>query len=219
MTPEMALAALQDDPLDFLKENFLIIAGSTAASGVVDTYHIGHKDFPPPAIGAPRFRIQATTMGQPGAEKKFSAHSVKMIPSATFMTAAGGLDRIPGYDLDNAGPPIMVTGQLTACTFAIAKAGTGLTCAHLQPGAVMVPTPAMGLPPSPAARPLSGLELNTAILTAGRFTDGTKVTVAFGPKFYPSQNVTIVGVRKNGQWSVFAQLTNGVTPTGAVKVL
>ena len=217
MTPSDAIDALQDDPEEFLKKHLLVIAGSTQPSGTRD-YWIGYKDGPTMPGNPEKFRIQSSTLGQTGVEHKFSAHSVKMLASRDVIKSAADLAQIPGHVLSGSLPPLMVTGQLTACTFAVGKAPAGLICTHLQPGANIIPGPAMGLPASPAARPLSGPELNTAVLNAGKFAGGGKVDVAFGPKFYPGQNVTIVGVNKGGVWSIWAQHTNGMTPSGAVQV-
>lgn len=215
MTPSEAFAALQSDTGNFLNRHLLVIAGSPQASGPRD-YWLGYKNAGEP--GNPEsFRIQFFTLGQTG-QVKFPAHSVKMFSSKDVLKTPGDFGSIPGYVLSSNTPAIMVTGQLTACTFAIGRTTAGPICTHIQPPANLVPTKEMGIPVTTQARSISGYELNTAILNAGSFAGGTKVAVAFGPRFYPGQNATIIGVCSGANWTIWAQLTNGTTPTGAVQV-
>ena len=207
MTPAQAYNALLNTPDYFLKNCFVKIAGSPAASGVMN-YNLKYKgDIVPPAgiAAAPQsFKFDITTiMVNPG--QIIPTHSVQMVDYATLAVPPGnGPINLTGYTLGAGGPDLMVTGLLNGCTFCMLKMGAQVICAHVRP----------------PAGANAGKDLHTRMMNRARMVGhlGSPL-ICFGRNDYPG-NATVVGVRLNGNWNIFAQLHNGYeTFSGATQIL
>jgi len=207
MTPAQAYNALLNTPDYFLKTCFLKIAGSPAASGVMN-YNLRYKgDIAPPAgpAAVPQtFKFDITTIMVP-ASQIIPTHSVQMVDYATLVVPAGGGPiNLTGYTLGAAGPDLMVTGLLNGCTFCMLKNGAQVICAHIRPlGGVN-----------------AGQDLHKRMMNRARMVGHlASPLVCFGRNDYPG-NATVVGVRLNGTWKIFAQLHNGYESfSGATQIL
>ena len=92
------------------------------------------------------------------------------------------------YRLDATGPNIMLTGQLSGCSFVMMPAGPGwLDVAHVKPQQI-------------TGKALHA-NLGGALANAAIYGDSTE------GGFYDSDTrvVSIVGVRSGGQWRIYAQ--------------
>jgi len=194
--PITAYNELLAHPKTFLSKYPIRIAGSDVPSSVVQ-YYIYNWDFGrskrPDSVlrtlymhDTEAFRIDACTpTGHP-----FRAHSIEMVQS-NITTG------ISFYTLPNTGgPDIMVTGVLSGCTFLVdaGPAPGSIMCAHLQPNGE------------------TGAMLNARLLglhaaVYGRNNYGHLHDPANPGSF--DRSVTIVGVRRNGQWKVYAQKLDG----------
>lgn len=97
---------------------------------------------------------------------------------------AGALDH---YVVDGQGDGVMVTGQLSGCTFAWLPVGAHLLCTHVRPVGI------------------DALGLHNRLNTNGRFAAHPREPLrTFGRNDY-SQYANVVGVRKRGRWRLYAQ--------------
>ncbi len=190
--PVAAFNQLTTEPVRFLKTYPLKITGAMGASGV-SQYLLGARgpsQRPGRFMGTHNwkttesFNIRPDNVVAraylPGAHQ-FGAHSIQMnvgTPALTFyqLPAAGG-------------PNIMLTGQLSGCSFVILPpAGGNLNVAHVQP----------------VTRDASmTLRNNLAAAYHGGFVYGIRNARGF----YKSKihEVAVVGVRSAGSWRIFAQ--------------
>lgn len=91
------------------------------------------------------------------------------------------------YVVDGQGDGVMVTGQLSGCTFAWLPIGTSLLCIHVQPVGI------------------GALGLHNRLNTNGRFAAHPRKPLhTYGRNDYP-QYANVVGVRKRGRWRLYAQ--------------
>lgn len=190
LTPLQALQALSLHPKTFLERHPVRIAGQNQPSGVLmyqfNSRNLGASTQRPGSIlrthrmhGTEAFSIDTMPGGT-----AFLAHSVQMVSSAIAPIAL--------YTLPAAGGPnIMVTGALSGCSF-IANAGAagGVDCAHLQP---------IG---ETAQQLQTRLSPNYTVVY-GVHDYAHTVVMPDGPR--RDRNVTILGVRRGGQWKIYAQ--------------
>ena len=55
----------------------------------------------------------------------------------------------------------------------------------------------------------NGVQIHTAIATTGRFAANPTIPLrTFGRNDYPNSSVTIIGVRNNGAWRIYAQYSS-----------
>jgi hypothetical protein len=186
--PSVAFNTLVANPGEFLKRYPVRIFGATAASGVAQ-YVLSNRaaSFRPGRIlgtlnmhATESFDIRsAAIVVGPGGGHRFQAHSVHM----DVGTAAMGF-----YRLDGAGPNIMLTGQLSGCSFVMMPAGVGsIDVAHIKPHQI--------------SGKAMHANLGGAFANAAIYGDSTQ------GGFYDSDSrvVSIVGVRSGGQWRIYAQ--------------
>ena len=187
MAPATALASLKNNPAAFLKVYPIRIFGGTRASGVrpFAIENRGDSMRPGSILGTKNFhqtesfniRLLNSNMAGPGAHT-FNAHSVRMDVGESAMTT---------YQLDNTGPDIMVTGQLSGCSFIISSNGNNTDVAHVKPSGS------------------TGAELATALSTSNPNSFVYGATAGHG--FYDSDDrtVSVIGIRQNGNWEIYAQ--------------
>lgn len=176
------LTKLKNDPVKFLKQNVLGIAGQ--GPGFKDCFLQERVGGAPGELSISNVQLQ--NLG-PNESVKFSAYSVEM---QTF--ASVDVTQIKPFILGSSGPDIMVTGQLSGCSFCMMphKNGQELVCAHIQPQ----------IPGNHAKA------LQESLAKDGRFAglpDGE--IVVYGKKDYKDFRTTILGVRKNGRWAIYTQ--------------
>ena len=195
MKPETALYQLRTMPQAFLENNLVVIAGKST-SGVFQFSFGAHKN-PPTGPGAPNeafmFSEHPFVMDTPASVR---VHNVRMVPNTEEFDAGS----IPAYSLGG-GPDIMVTGQLSGCTFCVFGQPASPVVAHIQP------------------RPKEGLDaaaLRTKLRDEGKFTghDGG-VSQIFGVPDYPAY-AYVVGVKVAGAWQIYGQQVS--TPGNAARI-
>lgn len=189
INPNIAFFDLVNNPEPFLKRYPIRIYGTVAPSGVAQ-YALENRGgaLRPGSIlgtkklhGTEAFNIRATASGIHAANSHiFQAHSVHMDLGYAAMLY---------YRLNMMGPNIVVTGQLSGCTYVIQPAvGGGVDVAHIQPVG--------GMTGATLAANIKANHPNAFVYgaTAGR-------------GFYDSDKrvVSIVGVRIGGGWSLYSQ--------------
>jgi hypothetical protein len=208
MKLDTALYQMRTAPEQFLRSNFLSIAGHSQSTAL--TYHFGYHDTfvrsPSTNEGfrfAPnRVFVASTTAGVDGkTSTTVPVHAVRMIPS----TEDVDLSDIEPYLLGPGGPDLMVTGQLSGCVFAVQQIPAGLVVAHIQPG----------------GRRQAGPMLRESVRLMGRFRGHGRVTHVFGVGRDYQARAHVLGVRTGGTWQLYAQMvTSGTGPvTGSTRIL
>jgi len=184
MKASTAVYQLKTFPETFLRNNLLIIAG-VKTSGVINNYYIESKDS---ANSSYNEAFKFTNFSSSENKDTVAVHNVRMIPiSEDFKHTA-----IESYPLTG-GPDLMITGQLTGCTFVTANGGGSTLVAHIQPGG------SRG----------SGQELRDNVLKNGRFKNhANQAVTVFGVGDYQGA-AYVVGVRIGGQWQLYGQMVTG----------
>lgn len=195
MKLDTALNLLKSSPVPFLRTNLLSISGSSPSQ--VRNYYFSHYQNVIRHTGMSEYFKFDTqpTHASPTAitgidgmlHKIVSVHNVRMNPNSEPLD----ISQIPSYILDGNGPAIMVTGQLSACIFAIRQEVGRLIVAHIQPGGGRQ----------------TGTTLRQTIKLMGRFdaaSGGGRVTHVFGLPDYPIR-AHVVGLRSAGGWHIYAQ--------------
>lgn len=165
---------------------FQMYKQNPVSEGTIPSKKVGHYGAMRPSLFGERevssFKISDLPAPGTATQHTFNALSVPMHNYNAVTVAA--LDH---YLLDGTGDGLMITGQLSGCTFAWRVAGNDLMCTHIRP---------VGTTPT---------QLQNALRTNGRFTAApVSPLYTFGMDDYgPYANV--IGVRKNGQWSLYAQ--------------
>jgi len=212
MKLDTALTLLRADPPSFLGTHLLTMAGSSTSQ--VCLYYFSHfQGVAQQGVGmgeafkfdtiAPVGGPMAVTGGDNKLYTRFSVHNVRMNPN----TEPLDISAIPAYVLDGTGPDIMITGQLSACIFAIRREPGRLLVAHIQPGGGRQ----------------TGTMLRQTIKLMGRLTHpsgGGRVTHVFGIPDYPIR-AHVLGLRTGGVWHIYAQcVASGTGPvTGSVTIV
>lgn len=108
------------------------------------------------------------------------------VPLHTYNTVnVAALDH---YVVDGQGDGLMITGQLSGCTFAWLTVGNDLLCTHIQPVGIQ------------------GVPLHNRMNVAGRFTAHPALPLnTYGAGDYLGSYANVIGVRRNGQWKLYAQ--------------
>ncbi len=184
----IAYNTLVANPGQFLKQYPVRIYGDMGASGIANytLLNLGQSRRPGSRLGTLRmhatesFEVRSNGAMLPGmAGHPFTAHSIHMDLGA----AAMGF-----YRLDGAGPNIMVTGQLSGCSFAMLSAGPGqVDVAHVKPVAMTGQTLYANITGA-----IPNAHVYGAAATGGHYDSLDRV-------------VSIIGVRSGGQWSIYVQ--------------
>lgn len=201
LTAADILAELRANPLTFLRHYKLIIAGggSNSNSGVAtflfDDKNSTVKGFTTGLSGKvgktkdrPYIKFSRTSgVANPNpdiAAGKFNAHYVAM-------KQIGDAPQTTHYTLPGTGPDLMLTSQLSGCTFGVGSAADGSQLvSHIQPNADATPA-----------------DLHHAVV--GAMTGGTdKLLERQSDASYgdTSNRATVVGVRNGGTWNFYTQI-------------
>jgi hypothetical protein len=189
INPDDAFNSLVNGTEAFLKTYPVRIFGHTGPSGI-SQYALenrGNSYRPGSILGTHKlhatesFNIRATAARLHANNSHiFPAHSIHMDE---------GIDAMTLYQLTNAGPNIMVTGQLSGCAFVIFQAGAhDVNVAHIKP--VGTTGPALA-----------------ATLT-NRYHNAFVYGATAGHGFYNRDDrvVSIIGIRDaGGSWKIYAQ--------------
>ena len=202
------LNAIRASPIEYLKENRIKIGGGDRGDKSLDQlWNIDYK-----AGGTSVVAFSATSNSKP----QFKAHAVAMhniagerTPASRDALGALTINALPFYELKDKGSDLMMTGQLTACSFAMLRKGNSVFCMHLEPGSTTLK---------------DGPSLEKEIVKNGRFAGHAEKLVVFGKSQYPDPNIAyIVGVRTSGKWSIYAQIRPSMDDkkpiTKAIKIL
>ncbi|MCO1334810.1 hypothetical protein MO867_10705 [Microbulbifer sp. OS29] len=178
----------------FLKNNLVKITGYSK-TGVMD-YQFGAYTQSQSGEGLPNesftFDPMGIFIGDPITAK---VHNIRMIDREE----AFSIDRIEPCQM-RSGADIMVTGQLSDCCFCIGGHNANMpVVAHIRPR---------------AKEGLNGLSTHNALINGGKFWVFGKIQRSFGQSSLKPYHHTytdfasIVGVRVNSQWQIFAQHVN-----------
>lgn len=188
----VAVGILLASPVQFLKRFPVRIYGDTGASRPVNYTMLnrnpGNSKRPGFLLGTLNMHdTEVLEIRAPGAMAAvagaggsvFNAHSIHMDAGSANMNF---------YPLDGTGPAVMVTGQLSGCSFVMQPAGAGqVNVAHVQPqgqtGAALQGTLANGL---------ANAQVYGAAGTTGNYDSADRVA-------------SVIGVRIGGQWRIYAQ--------------
>lgn len=188
MDTDAAYQLLLTETEDFLKTYPLMISGSPRASGQVE-YSIDNRPGvtyrPGKTLGTRRWHsTEAFNIRHAGASNHaytFNAYSIHMDTGAAAMNP---------FALPVAGgPDIMLTGQLSGCSFVILPGGNSIRVAHV--------------------RPMPGVA--ATVLRTNLVRGNPNAHVVYGVHnlagFYDNyiRSVAVVGVRTFGSWAVYAQ--------------
>jgi hypothetical protein len=190
LTGIQALQLLAADPRPFLERYVVTAVGANNPSGL-ETFKIANSTGmgantpyrPGSRLGSlnkhatEKFRIWPAA-GLAAAGDEFQAYNIQMVPSNNPVVM---------YNVPANAPNLLITGGLSGCSFLVDDLGNGqIACAHMQPSSGAGTGNENG--PALAAR-LSG-----------------QYGVVYGRNRYHAQNqVCVVGVRRGGQWKIYAQ--------------
>lgn len=182
MNSARALEKLQQNPLKFLRQWPMRIAGHPTVAGPQQYYLFPHGNPGVWSIGTQAPPLAPHRAG-------FMAWSVPMV----YVNAInpGAMSSVEA--LSNGGPSMIVTGLLNGCTFCIEDAGGGnVRMSHVKPaGGVMA------------------IALQTSLALNGRFAGGgggPVQTFGMGTEYGGTEDATIVGVREPNGWHIYAQM-------------
>ena len=202
MDAAAALVQITTNPDYFLQWYSIQINGSTANSAVMQ-YYIATRD----GAAVQRMQRPGRTLGtlrmhnirnfsmssqqnqlDPGDRTQFSAHSIQMVNAGAVNLAA-----LNGYNvLDNSGTNLIVTGQLTGCSFVALRVATGVLMTHIRP---------IGTTPT---------QLEIDLRNNGAFAGNAGAITVYGANTnynHNTQDVSIIGVpRSPTQWRIFCQV-------------
>ncbi len=182
--------------IDLLKGFGLVIAGQSingvAACRLSDA-------------GDNRYRIEAP--GGAGGYL-FNAHNVPMQSEESNGVTMVIVPALNGVTLPAmGGPSIMVTGQLSGCSFVYQPRADGsIKVAHIQPGKRVEGDVA------DVKIATSGMSLSANLANTGRFVGNNGAVKVFGSNYYQHQyddgisRCTIVGIRRINGWNFYAQM-------------
>lgn len=189
ISPAIAYQKMINDTENFLRKYPIRIFGCAGGSGLVwcALSYRGVAKRPGSIFGTKNLHVTESFEIRPGNDifnaanaHRFRAHTVHM---------DNGLANRVNYRLTGVGPQIMVTGQLSGCSFVIQPVGVGgaIDVAHIKP---------VGMTGKVLANTLRANQQNTIVYGARA-----------SHRYYDSDKrvVSIVGVRTGGVWRVYCQ--------------
>ena len=202
ITVHQALIQILTDPKAFLRDNLLQVGDFIGASGIktaeFQTSQLGlthnlttAQRFGHVFRGLHKHGVQAFLFG---ANPKVNFQTTSVQVQFIQMYQYGGLAAIQWHPLAPIGPGspnIVITTKLTGCSFLVRTSPAGgIECAHVQPGGAQTG--------QQLRQALSGLHAGNYERLFGRGKSGEK---GYGD----SEASTIVGVRRQGAWKIYAQ--------------
>jgi hypothetical protein len=195
MDPKQAKEALSEHPVRFLRSYPVSIAGHHGASGAhMYGIHYHQTYIPGTTLGNERFKIEALVDARACSPyHAFQAHTIKMIGWSDLHDDGHSPITLAGYTLDALAPGLMMTGQLSGCAFCMLRVGTTVICTHIQPTGT------------------DGATMQNALQARGAFAGHpAQPLTIFGRNNYAAY-ASVMGVRKAGEWRVYAQHLNSPT--------
>ncbi len=192
LTPSQAFVLLLQNPEGFLMTYPCKSFGVTRASSEMD-YHIetrGPALRPGTILRTRRFHPTTAFNLKSGRgfgdAYPFRAHMISLQPSS---------DALHLYEVPADGADVLVTGALTGCAFVVeARPGGRIACAHVQPSA------------GAHTGEETGEELHDRLVREGHdAVYGKRAYNHRDPRGNIDREVSVIGVRKDGSWQIFAQ--------------
>lgn len=235
-TPNEILLSLKDDPETALGRYLLVPRGaadagehqfwlecSNAATGklIVENkrqpFHQRDKGYPFQAYNIPAVKtdtIAGLRAGDQAAQSRAPMHKTrerrawrlryKVEKPEPIDGILGRTDAITihgtALGLGDDDPDLMITTQFSGCSFMMQKTGGSVVCAHLWPQA-----------------PLNPRRLHSILMQSGVFAGQPTEPrpVVYGANFYfgvtQGAKGAIVGVRKDGAWRLYHQMSDGLS--------
>lgn len=192
-----ALAQLQQDPKTFLKTTVLVIAGSTGSPAGVATFKFEKNG----KGGYKATYLHPTQVNQN--KHEFEAFYVPMIDSAELESGFFTAVRLPA---EATSPSLMLTCQITACMFAVARSGKQTWVAHIQPDQTKHGDDAKYKDTDQRKHAIRVSKLRQKDLRTLAKNQDLKPFVAKGKTYSDMERVAVVGYRDNiGNWKIIAQ--------------
>jgi hypothetical protein len=207
------LTEIQNSPLDFLRQYHLKIVGKggEAEGGVVEFAFSDRNDAYTgftklPGQTKQRTSIKLAPIGSGDRAGDFLvndnhriwAHYVPMRKAADTLTYAYRMPWPGDNQGTNANPNLMLTSEISGCTFAIGPLGGNTRAViHIQPDRAITPAAARNTHQQGTVDRIIGTA-NRHLLFS-RDTHGND---------YASNRMSVVGVRRDGVWSFYAQFYN-----------
>jgi hypothetical protein len=202
MTIPQAVFLLTTQPKEFLKKNFLNVAGGNGRAAGPAIFQLSlfagtvqHRDHSP----RPKYQVSISAGnngGNPGAGVILAANEFVAYYVPMEQMNAAGIFTQPNPAIT----PLVLTSQLTGCTFAFDNTGGTLMAGHMQP------TPLLSQGNNRYAMKL------TAINALGA---NTKL-VQKGDDHAYSNKATIVAVYRHNTWKVYMQRLDYIPGNGAI---
>lgn len=215
MNPDEAVAQLASDPLEFLRFNALQIAGGSSLASGDRVFYLTRLDKTASfttsgpnwtrkstvafwrAVVTSRDQYQLPPRGGQSAMPEFRAFYVGMKQLGQDVSTTH-------FALPNVGgPSVMLTSQLTGCTFGVGTQAPGGPClaSHLQPAGSGDGKRAPG-----ALSEIGKAALKHAV--SGPLGPGATILETTG-----ATQISVVGRRDNGMWQFYKQVIDPMTQT------
>lgn len=188
------------------------------APGGIGDDKVGHYGATKPGllgIGSVNISSFVIDENQPNAGDSAGPIPTLAVPMVNYNSDLAGcrnlgadMTNIPSFMLDGSAD-LMITGQLSGCTFLWSATVGGMRCCHIRPSGI-----------DPTLPGLAGTRLHNEVSMGGRFAGNALTAVnTFGRNDYDAF-ATVIGVRVAGQWRLYAQTSpdRGATIDGAWKL-
>lgn len=213
MDLEDAVAMLMDHPKDFLERNALTIAGGSDLTSGVRIFTMEKQGLAEVSLNGPGWsgarkvelwRAQVTPDTSGRVLRRFTAGTAEKAEFRAYYVAMRQIEEdvtTTHYALPAAGgPDLMLTSQLSGCTFGYGSQSQGGAClvSHIQPAGAGGGRRAPG-----ATSEIGKAALRFAVL--GPMQGGTVLETSGQVK------VTVIGSRTNGRWVFYKQVKDDAT--------
>lgn len=197
---QAAVDSLIANPEAFLKTRYLGIGGSQVSGS--QTYWIQEID----GGRRVRFADQAKYQLEPQANPAEPKLALPVISIPMLSEGSVHLNALNGISLPIGVAKIAVTGQLSGCSYFVARTAIGTLVTHIRPTS-------------------NGAQLHEQMARGARFSNqGANFPYAqaavFGRQFYNS-HATVIGIYRLGAWEFWAQKNHGMSKEveGVMRVL
>ncbi len=201
MTIPQAIFLLTTNPKEFLNKNFLNIAGGNGRPAGPTIFQLSNLGAVIPQRNhnspRPKYRVQVSAGnngGNPGVGVVLAAHEFVAYYVPMEQLGAGGVFTQP----NPAVTPLMLTSQLTGCTFAFDNTGGTLMAGHIQPSPQL---------DNKTNRMAMGVMATHAL-------GGTATIVQKGKAY--THAATVVAIYRHNTWKVYMQRVDYIPGNGAI---